>query len=85
MNKEVLQEIIKNMLSKLDTMLEFDDGIAVDSVEELKTKYNEFVEKFYCEFRDCDVTYRKTCKNCIVASADKDENFYCPYHKNSVI
>lgn len=38
-------------------------------------------EKFYCEFRDCEVTYRKTCKNCIVASADEDGNFYCPYYK----
>ena len=37
-------------------------------------------KKFYCEFRDCDVTYRKTCKNCIVASVDEDENFYCPYY-----
>lgn len=40
------EEQIKAMLDKLNTMLEFDEGIAVDSVEELKTKYNEFVEKF---------------------------------------
>lgn len=39
------------------------------------------VEKFYCEYRDYEVTYRKTCKNCIVASADEDGNFYCPYYK----
>lgn len=38
-------------------------------------------EKFYCEFRDCDVTYRKICKNCIIASVDGDGNFYCPYYK----
>lgn len=77
-----LEEAIKSMCSKLDLMLEFDEGIAVDSVEELKAKYDEFVEKFYCEFRDCEVTYRKTCKNCIVASGDEDGNFYCPYYKD---
>lgn len=38
-------------------------------------------EKFYCEFRGHEVTYRKTCKNCIVASADEDGNFYCPYYR----
>ena len=75
------EEQLKAMFEKLDTMLEFDEGIAVDSVEELKAKYDEFVEKFHCEFRDCDVTYHKTCKNCIVASADEDGNFYCPYYR----
>lgn len=39
------QDVLKNMLSKLDTMLELDEGIAVNSVEELTTKYNEFVEE----------------------------------------
>lgn len=39
------QEALKSMLSKLDTMLELDEGIAVNSVEELTTKYNEFVEE----------------------------------------
>lgn len=35
------------MLEKLDTMLEFDEGIAVDSVSEIKDKFNEYVkEKF---------------------------------------
>ena len=77
-----VQEVVKSWLDKLDTMLEFDEGIAVDSVEELKAKYDEFVEKFHCEFRDCDVNYRKTCKNCIVAGADEDGNFYCPYNKD---
>lgn len=41
----VQEEQIKAMLDKLDTKLEFDEGIVVDSVEELKTKYNEYVEK----------------------------------------
>lgn len=75
------QEVLKSWLGKLDTMLEFDEGIDVNSVEELKAKYDEFVEKFYCEYRDYEVTYRKTCKNCIMASVDEDGNFYCPYYK----
>lgn len=37
-------------------------------------------EKFYCKARG-EVTYRKTCKNCIIASVDEDGNFYCPYYK----
>lgn len=37
------------MLSKLDTMLEYDEGIAVDSVEELKSKYNTFVKENFSE------------------------------------
>lgn len=43
------QEVIKNMLGKLDTMLEFDDGIAVDSVEELKSKYNAYIKENFPE------------------------------------
>lgn len=43
------EEAIKSMLSKLDTMLEFDDGIAVDSVAELKSKYEVFVEENFPE------------------------------------
>ena len=43
------QEVIKSMLSKLDTMLEYDEGIAVDSVEELKSKYNTFVKENFSE------------------------------------
>lgn len=39
-------------------------------------------EEFYCVYRDCKVTYRKTCKNCIVASTDEDKNFYCPYYRD---
>ena len=38
------QEVVKSMLNKLDTMLEFDEGIAIDSVEELKNKYDTFVK-----------------------------------------
>ena len=34
-----VQEVVKSWLGHLDTMLEFDDGISVDSVEELKAKY----------------------------------------------
>lgn len=43
------QEVIKSMLSKLDTMLEFDDGIAADSVEELKSKYNAYIKENFPE------------------------------------
>ena len=43
------QEEIKSMLSKLDTMLEFDEGITVDSVEELKSKYDTFVKENFPE------------------------------------
>lgn len=43
------QEVIKSMLSKLDTMLELDEGIAVDSVEELKSKYDTFVKENFQE------------------------------------
>lgn len=43
------QEVIKNMLSKLDTMLEFDESIDVDSVEELKSKYDTFVKENFPE------------------------------------
>lgn len=39
------EEAIKSMLSKLDTMLEFDEEIAVDSVEELISKYDTFVKE----------------------------------------
>ena len=43
------QEAIKSMLNKLDAMLEFDEGIDVDSVEELKSKYEVFVEENFQE------------------------------------
>ena len=43
------EEQIKAMLDKLDTKLEFDEGIAVDSVEELKSKYDTFVEENFPE------------------------------------
>lgn len=43
------QEVVKSWLSKLDTMLEFDDGIDVDSVEELKSKYDTFVKENFLE------------------------------------
>lgn len=39
-------------------------------------------KKFYCEYRDCRVTYDKTCKNCLGSSVDEYGNFYCPYYKN---
>lgn len=43
------EEAIKNMFNKLDTMLEFDEGIDVDSVEELKNKYNLFIKENFPE------------------------------------
>lgn len=45
------QEIIKNMLNKLDAMLEFDEGIDADSVEELKNKYDTFVKENFPEIQ----------------------------------
>lgn len=45
----MIQEAIKRILSKLDTMLEFDEGIDVDSVEELKNKYDIFVKENFSE------------------------------------
>ena len=47
MGQEEQIKAIKAMLGKLDTMLAFDEGIAVDSVSEIKDKFNEYVkEKF---------------------------------------
>lgn len=43
------EELVKSMLSKLDTMLEYDEGITVDSVEELKSKYDTFVKENFPE------------------------------------
>lgn len=43
------QEAIKSMFSKLNTMLEFDEGIDIDSVEELKNKYDMFVKENFPE------------------------------------
>ena len=43
------EEVIKSMFSKLDTMLEFDEGIDVNSVEELKSKYDTFVKENFPE------------------------------------
>lgn len=34
----------------------------------------------FCTFRGCKVTYRRTCKRCIVASVDDDGSFYCPFY-----
>ena len=46
-----------------------------------KKQQHDDTEKFYCEGREREVTYRKTCKNCIIASADEDGYFYCPFYK----
>lgn len=43
------EEAVKSMLSKLDTMLEFDEGIDVDSVEELKNKFDIYVKENFQE------------------------------------
>lgn len=61
-----------------------------EEIIELKRRINKIhekqshddAEKFYCDYRGYDVTYRKTCKNCIIASVDEEGNFYCPYYKN---
>lgn len=45
------EEQTKAMLDKLDTMLEFDEGITVNSVEELKSKYDAFVKENFLETR----------------------------------
>ncbi len=43
------EEAVKSMLNKLDTMLEFDEGIDVNSIAELKSKYEVFVEENFPE------------------------------------
>ena len=43
------EEHIKAMFDKLDTKLEFDEGIDVNSVEELKSKYDMFVKENFPE------------------------------------
>ena len=53
----------------------------LDKIHEEQQQDN--AEKFYCEGRECEVTYRKTCKNCIIASVDEDGYFYCPYYKTN--
>lgn len=39
------EEQIKAMLDKLNTMLEYDEDIAVDSVDEIVDKFNKYVEE----------------------------------------
>ena len=39
------EEQIKAMFDKLNTMLEYDEDIAVDSVDEIVDKFNEYVEE----------------------------------------
>ena len=51
----------------------------LDKIHE-EQRYDD-AEKFYCEDREHEVTYRKTCKKCIIASVDENGNFYCPYYK----
>ena len=46
------EEAVKVWLSKLDTLLEFDEGIAVDSVEELKSKYDTFVKENFPDLEE---------------------------------
>lgn len=51
------QEVVKSMFSKLGTMLEFDkvaidsveELIAINSVEELKSRYDAFVKENFTE------------------------------------
>ena len=42
-----------------------------------KKQQHDDAEKFYCNFRGREVTYRKTCNNCIIASVDEDGYFFC--------
>lgn len=39
------EEQIKAMLDKLNTMLEYDEDIAVDSVDDIVDKFNKYVEE----------------------------------------
>ena len=48
----IQEEAVKVWLSKLDTLLEFDEGIAVDSVEELKSKYDTFVKENFLDLEE---------------------------------
>ena len=41
----VPEEQIKVMFDKLNTMLEYDKDIAVDSVDEIVDKFNKYVEE----------------------------------------
>ena len=41
----VPEEQIKVMLDKLNTMLEYDEDIAVDSVDDIVDKFNKYVEE----------------------------------------
>lgn len=41
----VPEEQIKAMLDKLNTMLEYDEDIAVDSVDDIVDKFNKYVEE----------------------------------------
>lgn len=48
----ILEEMIEDTEQKLNTMLEFDEGIAVDSVEELKTEYETEHDSIMVTFVD---------------------------------
>lgn len=53
------EEVIKSMLSKLDTMLEFDEEISIDSVEELKNKFDIYVKENFPEAQTEAVKLKK--------------------------
>lgn len=82
---------MKNIKLNKETIKKLKEAFNVFVVDEKKGNemldkiYGELqhdnTEKFYCEYRDYEVTYRKTCKNCIIASVDEDGYFYCPYYK----
>lgn len=80
-NIKLTEDATNKFLEALDVfMVDHKKGNAMlDKIHD-EQQHND-VEKFYCEGCECEVTYRKTCKNCIIASVDEGGNFYCPYYK----
>ena len=59
----------------------------LDDLEKADNKKEEIIKniedkKAYCDFIECEVTYRKVCRACIFALWDKDGNFCCPDYKD---
>ena len=75
------EEVIKKFKKALDVFIvnQKKGNAMLDRIYE--EQQHDDTEKFYCQWRGCEVTFRKDCKNCIWGSRDEDGNFYCPYYK----
>ena len=86
-NIDAYETGIYDTLEKAKMVIEMNKGtikktiININDKESEEAQQHDETEKFYCEGREREVTYRKTCKNCIIASVDEDGYFYCPYYK----